>query len=222
MRLLIPLLISSMFLGPQAPAETPFYGVIYVEVMPSSRAAALTAFKQYRDASRKEDGFVRFEAFEQTGWAGHLVIIESWANQKAFDTHASAAHTKDWRSKIDGIRTSEYDLRPYRTLSAAQGSAAATNQATYVISHVDIGGQGTNAADLLRRQSEASRKEDGNLRFDVLQHAMRANHFTVIEAWRNEKTLEAHAAAAHTREYRNALGPSLGSPLDQRVFKVVE
>jgi (4S)-4-hydroxy-5-phosphonooxypentane-2,3-dione isomerase len=222
MRLLIPLLISTMFLGAQTPADTSFYGVTYVEMTPSSKAAAITAFKQYRDASRKEDGFIRFEIFEQTGWAGHLVIIESWANQKAFEAHATAAHTKDWRGKADSLRLSEYDLRPYKSLSVATGSAAPDNQAVFVISHVDIGGQGTNAGDLLRRQAEASRKEDGNLRFDVLQHAMRANHFTVIEAWRNDRALDAHAAAPHTRQYRDGIGPIIGSPLDQRVFKSVE
>jgi quinol monooxygenase YgiN len=70
--------------------------------------------------------------------------------------------------------------------------------------------------------AEASRKEDGNLRFDVLQHAMRANHFTVIEEWKAAKAIETCAAATHTKEYRNSLGPILGSPLDERLYKVVE
>ena len=32
---------------------------------------------------------------------------------------------------------------------------------------------------------------------------MRANHFTVVEAWQNQKALDDHAAAAHTRQYRD-------------------
>ena len=91
-----------------------------------------------------------------------------------------------------------------------------------MITHVDIGGQGANAADLLRKLAEASRKEEGNLRFDVLQHAMRANHFTVIEEWHTAKAIETHAAATHTKEYRNSLGLIAGSPLDERLYKVVE
>jgi hypothetical protein len=43
---------------------------------------------------------------------------------------------------------------------------------------------------MLRRQAEASRQEDGNLRFDVVQHVMRANHFTVIEIWRNQAAFD--------------------------------
>ena len=186
--------------------------------MPASKAAAVNAFKQYRDTSRKEEGFVRFELFEQAGRPGHLALLETWANPKAMDTHAAGAAAKEWRMKLDPIRLTDYDQRPYKTLSLSPASAAASDRGTFVVTHVDIGGQG-NAADLLRKLAEASRKEDGNLRFDILQHAMRANHFTVIEAWQNQKALDAHAAAAHTRQYRDALGPMAGSPLDERIYQ---
>ena len=75
---------------------------------------------------------------------------------------------------------------------------------------------------MLTRLAEASRKEQGCLRFDVLQHTMRANHFTVIEVWENQKALDAHAAAVHTKQYRDALQPMSGSPLDERVYKAVD
>ena len=75
---------------------------------------------------------------------------------------------------------------------------------------------------MLRRLAEASRQEPGNLRFDVVHHTMRANHFTVIETWRNQQALDAHTAAAHARQYRDELQPMTGSPLDERVYKAVE
>ena len=206
-----------------APAsiETAFYSVSYIEVTPSSRAMAVAAIKQYRDASRKDDGYVAFEFFEQDGRSGHFAILETWASQKAYDTHRSAAHSQQFMSKLEPIRLSDYDQRPYKTLTVVSLTPAANPRAIYVITHVDVGGQG-DAAGLLRRLAEASRKEEGNLRFDVLLHTMRSNHFTVIEAWQNQKALDAHAAAAHTRQYRDGLHPLLGSPLDERLHKVVE
>src|SRR6202035_172907 len=101
-----------------------------------------------------------------------------------------------FRTKIDSMRLSDYDQRPYKTLSLGTARNSGSSRSTFVLTHVDIGGQGTNAADLLRKLAEASRKEEGNVRFDVLQHTMRANHFTVIEEWQSAKVLEAHAAAA--------------------------
>jgi autoinducer 2-degrading protein len=222
MRRLFALLISTIILGAQAPSDMSFYAVTYVEVLPASKAAAVTAFKQYRDASRKEDGFVRFEILEQVGRPGHFNIIETWTSQNALNAHAAAAHTKDWRAKFDSIRVSDYDQRPYKPLSVAPQTTTANDRAMYVVAHVDIGGQATNAPDLLRRLAETSRKEEGNLRFDVMQHAMRANHFTVSEVWRDQRALDTHLTSAHTRQYRETLSPITGSPIDERLYKAVD
>jgi quinol monooxygenase YgiN len=222
MRRLLLLLIFPVLLAAQAPTDATFYTVSYVDIAPASKPAAITAFKQYRDASRKDDGFVRYEFFEQVGRPGHFCLIETWANQKAFDSHLNATYTKDFRTKLDSIRLSDYDSRPYKTLSLTPNPTPANDRAIFVVTHVDIGGQGTNAADLLKKLAETSRKEEGNLRFDVMQHAMRANHFTVIEEWQTQKAVDAHAAAAHTKQYRDGLAPIAGSPLDERLYKFVE
>jgi quinol monooxygenase YgiN len=207
----------------QAPADTARYGVSYVEVLPSARATTVAALKQYRDTSRLEDGYVRFELLEQFGRAGHFAIIEAWKDQKAFDAHGMAAAVKQVRDGLQSVRLSDFDQRPYKTLTVASATAVGNGQAVHVVAHVDtVGGGQADAPGLLTRLAEASRKEPGCLRFDVLQHTMRANHFTVIEIWENQKALDAHAAAPHTRQHREALQPMSGSPLDERLYKAVE
>jgi quinol monooxygenase YgiN len=222
MQRLLLLLVSTMILGAQAPPERTAYSVAYVEILPASRTAAIAAVKQYIDASRKDDGFQRIEFFEQVGRPAHFCIIETWANGGDLESHAASAHAKDFRSKIEAMSLSDYDQRPYKTLSLGAAHNDGSNRGTFVITHVDIGGQGTNAAELLRKLADDSRQEEGNLRFDVLQHTMRANHFTVIEEWQTAKAIERHAAAAHTKEYRHSVGPILGSPLDERFYKAVD
>jgi quinol monooxygenase YgiN len=223
-RRLFPLLIGTVFLCAQAPPENPAaaYSVAYVDIAPASRTAAIAAIRQYREASRKEDGFRRIESFEQAGRPAHFCIIETWADNKAIEAHAASASYRDFRTRIDSMRLSDYDQRPYKTLWLGAAHNDGNSRNTFVITHVDIGGQGANAADLLRRLAEASRKEEGNLRFDVLQHTMRANHFTVIEGWRTANAVDRHASAAHTKEYRNLLAPIAGGPLDERIYKLVE
>ena len=54
------------------------------------------------------------------------------------------------------------------------------------------------------------------------RHLMRANHFTIVEAWQSQSALDAHAAAAHTKQYRDTLQPMSGGPLDERLYKAVE
>ena len=129
---------------------------------------------------------------------------------------------KAFRDALQSIRLSDYDQRPYKSLTTGPGTSVGNTQAIYVVAHVDTVGGQADAPGLLTRLAEASRKEQGCLRFDVVQHTMRANHFTVIEIWENQRARDAHAAAAHTRRYRDGLQPMSGSPLDERFFKAVE
>jgi quinol monooxygenase YgiN len=231
MRFLISLFLTVALLGSaagvqteaQAPVDTAVYAVSYVDVMPSGRGVAAAAFKSYRDASRNDGGFVRLDLLEQVGRPGHFAIIETWTDQKALDAHANAAHSKRLQDVLQPVRLSGYDQRPYKTLAVGSRPAGANGQTIYVVTHVDtIPGPQTDGPGLLKRLAEASRMEQGNVRFDVLQHSMRANHFTIIEAWQSQNALDMHAAAAHTRQYRDALQPMSGGPLDERLYKAAE
>ena len=201
------------------PADSLFYTVSYTEIMQSARDTASTAFRMYREASLKQDGYSRFELFEQIGRPGHYAVIETWRDQKAYEARGSAQ--KELADRLQPIRTSDYDQRPYKTLTVAPPAGRSTRQAVYVITHVDVSANPA-VPTMLRQLAESSRKEPGNLRFDVYQHTMRANHFTILEAWQDDKAREAHAATAQTRKYRDELAPMTGSPLDERVFAAVE
>src|SRR5213594_4660793 len=155
-----------------------FYAVSFVEVMPGSKAAAAAALKQYRDASRKDEGFISLELFEQIGWPAHFALVEKWADQKAFDAHGMAAHTKQMLMKLDPIRVMAYDQRPYRTLEIGPAPAAANDRAIVVLTHVDIGGRDLDVPALLKRMVEDGRKDEGNVRLDVLQGATRSIPFS--------------------------------------------
>jgi competence protein ComEC len=208
----------------QAPAaqvapDATFYAVSYVEVMASAVSRAIAALKQYREANRTRDGFTRFDIFEQVGRPGHFALFEVWRDAAAFDARGVAQ--KQLVDALAPIRVSDYDQRPYKTISVGPAPPPANSRAVSVVSHVDVAPD-PRVAGMLRRLAEASRMEDGNVRFDVVQHTMRANHFTVVETWRDQKAFDAHVAAAHTRQYRDELQPMTGSPLDERVYKAIE
>ena len=200
-------------------ADSTVYAVGYVEVMASARNTAVAAVKEYREASRKENGYLHLECFEQAGRPGHFVIVETWRDQTAIDAHAGAL--KQLRDALQPIRVSDYDQRLYKTLTVGPPPPPPNSRAVSVVSHVDVG-QDPRVPVMLKKLAEDSRQEDGNVRFDVIQHTMRANHFTVIETWQNQKSFDAHVAAAHTRQYRDELLPMTGSPLDERVVAAIE
>ena len=205
----------------EAPIDTAVYAVSYLEVMPSSREMAVAAYKRYREMSGKDAGYVRFDLFEQISRPGHFVIAEIWKDQNTFEAHGAAAYTKEFLSKLEPIRWSDYDQRSYKGHAVGPAPAAADSRAIYVVTHVDFIGQQATAPALLTRLAEESRKGEGSVRFDVLQQIGRPNHYTIIEIWQTQKALDAHAGAAHTRQYRETFHSMSGSPLDERLYKLV-
>jgi quinol monooxygenase YgiN len=201
----------------QAPAAPPDTGdrfaVAYVETRADSAAAGRAALNRYRDAVSRQAGCLSVELFEQAGRRGRFAVLEHWRDAATFDARA-AESKQELLEALRPIRISDYDERPYKALTL---DARAAGGGVAVISHVDVA-PNTRAPELLRRLAEASRGEQGNVRFVVVQHLQRGNHFTVVEHWQSEAALDAHAAAAHTREYRDALQPLTGSPLDERVY----
>jgi quinol monooxygenase YgiN len=216
-------IVVSLAAAPRAQVDLTRYAVTYVDVTPSGAAQAANAFQAYRQASAREPGFVAIELFEQIGRPGHFAVIETWSDQAGFDAHQTSASLALFKNALQPIRVSGYDQRPYKALTVAAARAPAGRGAVVVVSHVDIGGGGkVDVPALLGRLADASRAESGCLRFDVTQHMVRANHFTVVEVWADQQALDRHAAAAHTKQYRDEVQPVSGSPLDERVYRRVE
>jgi quinol monooxygenase YgiN len=68
--------------------------------------------------------------------------------------------------------------------------------------------------------TEASRSDEGSVRFDLLQQISRPNHLTVVEIWSNQKAVDTHGMAAHKKQFREKLTPLSGSLYDERLYKV--
>jgi quinol monooxygenase YgiN len=105
------------------------------------------------------------------------------------------------------------------TIAAAMltRGASAQNGAVYLATYVDVMPNAVaSGAALLKRYRDASLKEDGNLRFDVLQEIARPNRFAIVEAWRNKAALDAHAQSAGTVPFRDKLKTIQNAPYDER------
>jgi|SRR5258708_31172544 quinol monooxygenase YgiN len=94
----------------------------------------------------------------------------------------------------------------------------------YVVTHLDILGPANTekATPMLRQFVSDSRKDSGNVRFEMLQQNGRANHFTIVEVWQTRQAYEAHNAAEHTRQFREKVQPILGSPWDDVMLSLFQ
>ena len=208
--------------APPAIPDGPRFIVTYVQVAPASESQAIALLKGYRDGARRNDGNVKAEVLQQNGRPGHFVVIEEWRDDGSWKSHRQSAHTTQFQEKLKPLRIAPYDERLHYAHAVATAAAASGN-GVLVVTHVDVVPPGhIQVREMLKTLAEASRKDGGNVRFDVLQ-GVRQNHFTVLEGWRDQKAYEAHLSAPHTKTFREDLQPRAtdGAPYDERLYRVL-
>ena len=199
-----------------------FYTVTYVEVVTPAAAQAAALVRQYGEATRKETGAVRVESLQRIDRPNQFVVLAAWTDQKAFEAHQAAASTKELQGRLQPLLASPNDQRLHQALSVDTATAKPA-RALYVATHVDvIPPRKDDAVVALKQLAEESRKDAGHARFDVVQQTNRPNHFTVVEAWTDRAAFDAHAAAAHTKRFRDQLGPMSGSLYDERLYQSLD
>ncbi|MBI4886772.1 MAG: antibiotic biosynthesis monooxygenase [Acidobacteria bacterium] len=209
--------------APAAEPAGPRFVVTYVDVVPASEAQALALLKGYRDAARRDHGNADSQIWQQNGVRGHFVIVEQWQDEASRKAHREAAHVAQFHEKFGPLRISSYDERVHTSFAVGAPSSVPSGGAVLVATHIDITPPGLDKArEMLRSQAPASRGEAGNLRFDILQGA-RQNHYTVLEAWRDDGARDAHLTATRTRSYREGLREQAvdGAPYDERLYRLV-
>jgi quinol monooxygenase YgiN len=205
------------------PVEGPIHSVTYVEVMPTSTAAALAVLKRYREAARREDGNLRSEVAQRIGEPHEFVVLAVWRDRAAFEAHAKGASSTDMREKIAAIRKAPTDERVHTALSIGHIEATIPRGAMYVVTHVDvIPPRKDDGVVAVRQLADDSRQHAGNLMFEVVQQTTRPNHFTLVEIWKDASAMEGHSVAAATRQFRDKLAPMSGALYDERKYRVVE
>jgi quinol monooxygenase YgiN len=198
------------------------YSATYIEVPPSAAQSATSGaleLERYRDVSRREAGNLHFDALIELGRPNRFVILQVWRNAAALDAHDKADATIKYRQAIAAMQSAPPDSRAIAALFLDSNSHENQPGAIYAVTHIDVtNDHKDDCVALLRAMSGDTIKEPGNLRYDVFAQKNRPNHFTVVEAWAGRKALADHAAAAHTRMFRQQLLPMQGALYDERIY----
>jgi quinol monooxygenase YgiN len=219
---------SLLALSTTAPAQAQassgaYYIVTYFETAPAAREQAAALIKQLAEASRKDDGNLRFEALQRIGEPGHFAILEAWKDKAAADAHAGAAHTKHARDGLQPLLTAPYDERVQSGLAVGAPQVDAGNRAIFVVTHADfIPPRKDDGIAATTGIVESSRKERGNLRFEVLQQPARGNHLTLVEVWTSARARVAHITSDAIKAYRSKILPMSGALYDERLYRLVD
>ena len=102
-------------------------------------------------------------------------------------------------------------------MAAPAGAQAPAAPATYAVTYLEVTPAAkAEAVNLIKEVAAASRKEPGNLRYEVLQRLDRNNQFAILEAWSDSKALEAHDGGSAMAQFRDKLKPLRSGPYDLR------
>jgi quinol monooxygenase YgiN len=198
------------------------YTVTYVELIPPASTQGATLLRQYRDASRKDEGNLRLEVLQRIDRPGQFVIVAAWKSAKAFEAHGAGVPARQLRNNLGLLLAAPNDERLHTGLAVGAAADGDGSGAVYAVTHVDvIPPRKDDSLPLLKQLAEDSRKEAGNLRFDVLQQTNRPNHFTVVETWTDRAAFDAHVMAGPTRGFRGQLAPMSGALYDERLYALL-
>jgi len=196
------------------------YGVTALDVAPGAVAQGVALLRQYREGALKQAGNMGVTLLQEVDWPKRFIIYEAWKDQSAYEANEKAAHTAELREKLKPIAGAPYDRREYSVIAVGSSQPATGPDVIYMQLHLDVfppGIEPTLAA--AKAVAEAARKGEGNLRYDVVKSVKApTSHTTFLAAWRDRKAFDAYESSASARQFRDTVGPLLGSPFDDRLY----
>ncbi len=75
--------------------------------------------------------------------------------------------------------------------------------------------------EVFRRNYDGTRREPGNIRFDVLQEPEEPTHFAIYEVFEDAAAVEAHRATAHYREVAARLEELMEGPRSKEYYTLL-
>jgi quinol monooxygenase YgiN len=116
---------------------------------------------------------------------------------------------------------SRLPLMQYFVLAAAvmattlAGAARAEDREVYLVRYAEfMPNEEVSGANLLEQYGDASRREDGNLRVEVLHEVARPDRFAILEVWKDQAALEGHDKSASSSSFRERLNAIWSAPYD--------
>jgi (4S)-4-hydroxy-5-phosphonooxypentane-2,3-dione isomerase len=195
------------------------YGVTTLDVAPGAASQGLVLLRQYRDGAIKQAGNAGVTLLQEAAWPNRFVIYEAWEGQAAYDANDKAAHSAELRNKLKAVGAVPLDRRAYQVIAVGPSQPTGPD-AVYLHLHLDVfpaGIEPTLAA--AKAVAEAARKGEGNLRYDVVRSVKPPqSHTTFLAVWRDRKAFDAYESSDYARQFRDTVGPLLGSPFDDRLY----
>lgn len=101
-------------------SETLIVTVIHVDARPADTRSAEGLLDGFRRSSFRDPGAKGFEVLQEIGHRNHFTLVEKWIDEKAYEAHNLARHTRHFRDQLQPMLASPFDERVHTELGGVQ------------------------------------------------------------------------------------------------------
>jgi quinol monooxygenase YgiN len=94
--------------------------VIHVDARPADTRPAELLLDGFRRSSLRDTGAKGFELLQEIGHPNHFTLVEKWLDEKAYEAHNLARHTRHFRDQLQPMLASPFDERIHTEVNAAE------------------------------------------------------------------------------------------------------
>jgi quinol monooxygenase YgiN len=213
----------------QAQADTAStYDLVFMEVMPQDVPKAVALLRTAADEARQGAGNIGFVNLQRYEIPTQFAMVGVWKDHASLLAYQSAQGTQKFLAALAPLLIAPYDERPHAavwTEPARDRKVLSSHDRNMVIvlTHIDMFAINKPVGlKLLSALYPPSRKQQGNLAFDVLNQSSRLNHFSLFQAWTDLTAFNDYVEESYVRKFRDAEIKIGGSLYDQRIFQVIQ
>ena len=156
----------------------------------ANRDKAIDLCKQLVAASLGDEGVIDYDVLESATRPNKLMIFETWKDQASLDVHSAAAHFTRIVPQLANAAVGEMAIQSFT--KASEGNQIRIN-CLFKVAAENV----TKILGLSKELVEASRKDGGNIDYDIYQSQTDPTKMMIFETWQDQPSLDTHSAAEH-------------------------
>lgn len=160
------------------------------KVAPENVANIVNLSKELVAASRNDSGNIDYDIYQSQTDPTQLMIFETWKDQASLDVHSAAAHFTRIVPQLANAAVGEMAIQSFT--QASEGSQIRIN-CLFKVAADNV----TKILGLSKELVEASRKDGGNIDYDIYQSQTDPTKMMIFETWSDQASLDVHSAAEH-------------------------
>jgi quinol monooxygenase YgiN len=94
--------------------------VIHVDARPADTRPAELLLDGFRRSSLRDTGAKGFGVLQEIGHPDRFTLVEKWLDEKAYEAHNVARHTRHFRDQLQPMLASPFDERIHTEVNAAE------------------------------------------------------------------------------------------------------